>query len=105
MRYAYKDLGKQREGTTAIVRWAGSPATVMLLDPVNFAKYVDRLPCHCDTGGRGCSPARLTIPQDGRWYVVADLGAYSSGKAPTVELPTPADPDPKAQRPAAMAAA
>jgi hypothetical protein len=106
MRYAYKPLGKQQEGTTAVVRWPGSPATVMLFDPVNFAKYVDRLPCFFDTGGRyGCSPARLSIPHDGRWYAVVDLGGYSSGKPPTVELLTPGDAESQPGRQAEMAAA
>jgi hypothetical protein len=106
MRYAYKDLGRQQAGTTAIMRWGGAPATVMLFDPVNFAKYVGRLPCHCDTGGRySCSPARLSIPQDGRWYAVLDLGGHSSGRAPTVELQTAEDTEPQAARPAVMAAA
>lgn len=87
MRYAYKDLGRQRQGCTAIVRWGGSPATVMLFDPVNFTKYLDRLPCDCDTGGRyRCSPARLPIPQDGHWYAVVDLGGHTSAKPPTVEV-------------------
>lgn len=87
MRYAYKDLGRQRGGCTAVVRWGGTPATVMLLDPVNFTKYVDRMPCHCETGGRYRSPpARLAIPHDGRWYAVIDLGGHTSAKPPTVEV-------------------
>lgn len=87
MRYAYKDLGEQQEGRSAVVRWGGSPANVMLFDPVNFSKYVDRLPCHCDDGGRfRRSPARLSIPQPGRWYVVVDLGGHTSGRPPTVEV-------------------
>jgi hypothetical protein len=75
MRYAYSDLGEQTAGSTAVVRWRGSPANVALLDPVNFAKYRDgRTPVFYSGGGHGRSPARLTIPQDGRWYVVADFG-------------------------------
>lgn len=106
MRYAYSDLGKQEEGTTAIVRWSGAPATVMLFDPVNFAKYVDRLPCFCDTGGRySYSPARLCIPQDGHWYAVVDLGGHSSGRPPTVAVLGPEDTQPQAVRQAATAAA
>lgn len=87
MRYAYKDLGRQREGCTATVHWGGSAATVMLFDPVNFTKYVDRLPCYCDTGGRyRCPPARLAIPHDGHWYAVVDLGGNTSARPPTVEV-------------------
>jgi uncharacterized protein DUF1883 len=78
MRYAYSDLGEQTAGTTAVVRWRGSPANVVLLDPVNFAKYHEgRTPVFYSGGGHGRSPARLSIPQDGRWYVVADFGGTS----------------------------
>jgi hypothetical protein len=87
MRYAYTDLGPQQEGSTAIVRWRGSAAKVMLFDPVNFTKYVDRLPCRSATGGRyRCPPARLEIPENGRWYAVVDLGAPTSGRPPSVEV-------------------
>ena len=79
MRYAYGDLGEQTAGSTAVVRWRGSAANVMLLDPVNFAKYRDgRTPVFYSGGGHGRSPARLSIPQDGRCYVVADFGGTST---------------------------
>lgn len=98
MRYAYKDLGTQREGATAVVRWGVASATVMLFDPVNFTKYVDRLPSHSDGGGRfRTPPARLTIPADGRWYVVADLGGHSSGRGPTIEVEVEAGPSAERQ--------
>lgn len=78
MGYAYSDLGEQTAGSTAVVRWRGSAANVVLLDPVNFARYRDgRTPVFHSAGEHGRSPARLTIPQDGRWYVVADLGGTS----------------------------
>ena len=90
MRYAYKELGRRPGGSTAVVRWGGSAARVMLFNAVNFAKYGRRLPCSCDDGGRyRHSPARLSIPEDGRWYVVVDLGGHSSGKPPTVEMLDP----------------
>lgn len=90
MRYAYRDLGQQQAGSTAIVRWGGSAANVILLDPVNFRKYVERMPFIHHAGGR-CrnSPARLSIPQDGCWYVVVDLGGYVTDAAPTVEVLEP----------------
>jgi Domain of unknown function (DUF1883) len=90
MRYAYSDLGNRRQGCSAVVRWSGAPATVMLFDPVNFAKYLRRMPCHCDEGARyRHSPARLSIPEDGRWYAVVDYGGYSSRTAPTIEVLDP----------------
>lgn len=90
MRYAYRDLGKQEKDNTVIVRWGGgSPADVLLLDPVQFTKYREgRLPVRYSHGGRyRRSPAELTIPESGRWYVVADLGIYSTLAESTVEIP------------------
>ena len=88
MRYAYTDLGEQPAGTTVVVRWSGSAAKVMLLDGVNFSKYqhCDGRPFFFDGGGHyRRPPAQLLIPQDGRWYVVVDLGR-NAGAAPTVEV-------------------
>lgn len=93
MRYAYRDLGQQPADTTVIVHWRGSAANVILLDPVNFSKfqYTDGRPFFYGGGGQyGRSPARLSIPTDGRWYVVVDLGG-NAGTAPTVEVIAPED--------------
>ena len=88
MRYAYQDLGHQDDGTTVVVRWRGSGADVLLLDPVNFTKYYEgRHPVFYSAGGKyGRPPAELTIPQGGRWYVVADLHGYSVHAKATVEV-------------------
>lgn len=92
MRYAYQDLGEQPRGTTVVVRWADSTASALLLDPVNFGKYVERWPCISHAGGRyRHPPARLSIPRDGRWYVVVDLGRHVTDVAPTVEVLAPTD--------------
>ena len=87
MRYAYYDLGERQQGTTVVVRWRGSPADVMLLDPVNFSKYRDAggLLSYERGGHYPRSPARLTIPEDGRWYVVADFHGHSNLLHATVE--------------------
>jgi hypothetical protein len=88
MRYAYKDLGEQPAGSTAIVRWTGGAANVILLDGVNFSKYQysDGRPFFYGAGGRyPRPPARLAIPEDGHWYIVVDRGSYAGGP-PTVEV-------------------
>lgn len=88
MRYAYQDLGDQPKGTSAIVRWTGAAADVLLLDPVNFVKYREgRAPVTYSGGGHfRRPPARLDIPEDGHWYVVADLRGYSTNARATVEI-------------------
>ena len=90
MRWAYRSLGEQDEGSTVVVRWRGSAADVLLLDPVNFTRYCEaRHPVFYSAGGRYTrAPARLTIPRDGRWYVVADLHGFSRHAEATVEVVT-----------------
>lgn len=88
MRYAYHDLEHQDAGNTIVVRWRGSGADVLLLDPVNFVKYREgRVPVVYSAGGKyGRPPAELTIPEAGRWFVVADLHGYSVNAEATVEV-------------------
>lgn len=88
MRYAYHALDHQDAGTRIVVRWRGSGADVLLLDPVNFTKYREgRHPVHYSAGGKyGRPPAELTVPEDGRWFVVADLHGYAVHAKATVEV-------------------
>ena len=88
MTYLYHDLGAQRQGSTAVIRWHGSGADVLLLDPVNFSKYRrGQHPVAYSGGGQyRRAPASLSIPEDGRWYVVADLRGTSARAAATVEV-------------------
>lgn len=99
MRYAYRDLGYQVQGTAAVVRWRGAGADVMLLDPVNFAKYRDGTGTvfRGDGGHYRRAPAEMTIPDDGRWYVVADLGGHGGLAGPTVEVHPPRQSDEPAE--------
>lgn len=99
MRYAYRDLGERTAGTKVLVRWTGSDASVILLDPVNFSKYQyrDGRPFFYAGGGRyRRPPAELSIPHDGRWYVVVDLGRYA-GAAPTIEVTAPEEGERQAE--------
>ena len=91
MRYAYRDLGQQQSGSTAVVHWQGSAADVLLLDPVSFSKFrAGRSAVFFSGGGRyRRSPARLAIPEDGRWFVVADFRGPAAEA--TVEVLKPHD--------------
>lgn len=88
MRFAYQDLGEQPEGQTVRVGLKGNAANVLLMDAANFAAYRAREPFFYEAGGRFYnSPAEMTIPFDGRWFVVVDLGGYSGRVTASVELP------------------
>jgi hypothetical protein len=91
MRYAYHDLGEQDAGATVTVRWGGGGAKALLMDPVSFSKYCRNrnLVFRASGGHYGRSPARFTIPETGRWYVVLDLGSYSGHAEATVEIVDP----------------
>jgi hypothetical protein len=76
MRYAYRDLGEQKAGSTVVVNMRGSQGNLILLDPQNFFRY--RMGQRFEyAGGRfRRSPARVRIPKDGHWYAVLDLGGH-----------------------------
>ena len=91
MRYGYHDLGEQQAGTAVTVRWSSAAADVLLLDPVSFSKYCrgEKLVFRRGGGRYSRSPARLSIPETGHWYVVVDLRGYSGNAKATVEVLNP----------------
>jgi hypothetical protein len=76
MRFAYKDLGEQPAGTKVQVRLEGSAANVLLLDSDNYSRYRAARPFRYTGGIHHRSPATLTIPRDGWWHLVIDLGGH-----------------------------
>ncbi len=52
-------------------------ANVMLLDPTNYDRYRRGESFRYHGGLAERSPASLTVPRDGRWHVVVDLGGYT----------------------------
>jgi hypothetical protein len=94
MRYRYHDLGEQERGATAVVRWVGSPADVLLLDAINFVKYRGGTLFTYNAGGHyRRSPAHLPIPENGRWYVVVDFHGYCIRSRATIEVLAPPEGD------------
>jgi hypothetical protein len=89
MRYAYRDLGEQPSGTEITVRLAGSAANVLLLDPSNYSSYRAARPFRYTGGLHHRSPARLTVPRDGHWYLVIDLGGHRGRVRANVESINP----------------
>lgn len=63
-------------GDTVMVELSRA-ANVRLLDPINFQRF-RRGQRHQYFGGLArVSPMRLTVPHDGHWHVVVDLGGYA----------------------------
>jgi hypothetical protein len=89
LRYAYYDLGEQREGSTVVVRLTGSSANVLLLDPKNFARYRAGQPFDHIGGLHKRSPVRLEVPHDDHWYAVLDLGGFGGQVQGAVSVRSP----------------
>ena len=51
-------------------------ANVMLLDPSNYDRYSRGESFRYHGGLAETSPTTLTVPKDGHWSVVVDLGGY-----------------------------
>lgn len=89
MRYAHKALGEQPRGAEVTVRLQGSAANVMLLDEDNYYRYRASRPFKYTGGLFRTSPVKLTVPRDGRWRVVVDLGGFRGRVRAQVEEVTP----------------
>ena len=61
-------------GDTVEVVLEGNAANVMLLDPLNFQNYSSGRPFRYYGGYYTQSPVYITVPQQGHWYLVIDLG-------------------------------
>lgn len=86
MNFTRYDLGQQSRGATVAVTLDGTEANVFLVDSVNLARY-QRGDTYNYYGGHAThSPVRLTVPQDGHWHVVVDLGGFVGAVETAVEV-------------------
>jgi hypothetical protein len=63
-------------GTVVRVALRGSECNVMLMDTNNFYRYRSGDTFHYVGGHFQCSPANLSVPDNGHWHVVVDTGGY-----------------------------
>lgn len=90
MRYLYYDLGEQEEDNWVVAHLGGSAANVILLDALNFERYRFGRSFQYTGGLHTHTPARLQIPEGGRWYLVIDCGGYQHHVHPeNIEIVTP----------------
>ena len=75
--YLYFELGYQSQGSIAVVTLRGTEANVQLLDSANYQNYKAGRQFRYYGGHYKQSPARISIPHSGMWYVVVDMGGYA----------------------------
>jgi hypothetical protein len=86
MRYTRYDIGEQLAGTEITVELKGKAANVILVDPLNLARYQAGQPFLYTGGHYTRSPVHIEVPEDGRWYVVVDLGGYRGRVRASVDV-------------------
>ncbi|WP_082383403.1 DUF1883 domain-containing protein [Frigoribacterium sp. RIT-PI-h] len=90
MEHLKKDLGQQKKGATVVVTLR-QQANVLLMDSSNYRIYA------ASRGGRfrytggliKKSPARLTVPSNGHWYLAIDLGGAPGRINATIAVEPP----------------
>jgi hypothetical protein len=90
VQHLYFDLKRQKKGAVAVVT-LDKQANVRLMTAANYSAFKSgrRFSFH---GGRATkSPARLSIPSSGHWWVVVDLGGLAGRVRASVAVePSPA---------------
>ncbi|MEO6883415.1 MAG: DUF1883 domain-containing protein [Bacteroidia bacterium] len=74
MKYLHQ-IVKAHEGTVVTVKF-DKPAKIMLLHHFDFLKYQDHHTHRYMGGHTEKSPVLFTIPADGTWHIVIELGSY-----------------------------
>ncbi len=77
MKYTVYQLGNLVRGNIVEVTLKGNAANVLLLDTSNYNNYKNGRRYKYYGGHVKRSPYSLVVPNDGRWFVVINLGGYS----------------------------
>lgn len=83
------DLGYQDRGTVVRVTLEGSAANVRLLDSSNYRSYQRGEQHRCWGGHYKRSPAVLTVPNYGHWFIAVDYGGYAGRGRAAVQVLSP----------------
>jgi hypothetical protein len=76
MNYLHSDLGSLRAGQVVQARLRGTEANVFLVDPMNLANYRNGRDYRYFGGHFKNSPCHVTVPHDGHWRLIIDLGGF-----------------------------
>lgn len=77
MKYTVYNLGNLVKGNIVEVILKGNAANVLLLDGSNYNNYKNGRRYKYYGGFVKSSPYRVVVPNNGRWFVVINLGGYS----------------------------
>ncbi len=104
MNFVQHDLGQQKRGSAAVVTLNGNAANVRLMDSSNFNAYKNGRQHRYYGGLVRQSPHRITIPQDGHWYVAVDLQgmAHNARVSSSVRIEPPPLPIARSAPPASL---
>lgn len=86
MQFQKYDLGQLQKGQIVVVTLKGSAANVRLMDSSNFQNYKSGRRHKFYGGYVTRSPYRVSVPNNGHWYVAIDLGGYSGRISSSVNV-------------------
>ena len=73
VKFIHSDCGHMNRGDVVEIVLSGSAANVRLLDDMNFNRYRNGQQHQYKGGLARQSPARLVVPNAGRWHAVVDM--------------------------------
>ena len=86
MKYRFWRYEHLRRGQNVIIGMSGTEANVFLVDPINYERYRRGHSFTYFGGHYTSAPARLSIPHDGTWILVADLGGAAGSTTFNVQV-------------------
>ena len=89
MRFQPYNVGYLQRDDVVEVELSGTEANVQLLDSANLQRYKNGGQFTYHGGHYKQSPARVTVPHAGTWYVTVDLGGYGGQVSSSVRIIKP----------------
>lgn len=86
MKYQSYKLGNLTKGQIVEVTLKGNSANVKLMNSSSFSSYKAGRSHNYYGGHVKRSPYRVTVPNNGNWYVTVDLGGYSGKVSSSVRV-------------------
>lgn len=101
LRFAHYDLKEQRAGTVIEVTLS-AVNNVRLMSAGNFQRFREKLDFKFVGGVAKKSPIKLTIPENGHWYLVVDMEGHHDLATTSVKMVAAPGTAPRMQKSAAV---